>query len=450
MGRNAIADDQLPPNSPQSEQGVIGCLLMDSRAAYPECVNRIPSALVFFDIKHRALYEVIAEMADANELVDTITLSTRLSKTGKLRDVGGLEYVSELANAAPSAHNVGYYLEPVIDAYKRRLAMQRAAELRIGAMDQTKPIDDTIAESDRKLFDGPSMESETANKTILSEAVAEWEYAHQNPGQITGISSGLKGIDALTWGWQNEHLIIVGARPSVGKTSMLVGFADTAAVELGIPALVFSLESSKKEWLKRTVCRRARLDSSEMRKGKFWDDTFQKLGVAMAKVNKAPLYVVDRMLNISQIRSTARHYHRKHGIKLILLDYLQKTKPSRNRDTRTYEIAQVSEGLKEIAKELNLPVIAAAQLSRDSDKEKTRTPRLSDFRDSGSIEQDADVAFLLYREKNQHGLICAKNRDGETDIIPITYIPKYTRFEDGAPDTADPHPSEPNERDYDQ
>ena len=276
----------------------------------------------------------------------------------------------------------------------------------------------------------------------LDSAVAGWEYAFEHPGVHTGIDSGLVDLDNITWGFQPENLVVVGARPSQGKSAMLAGFALHSAVELKLPTLFFTLESSADELVRRMACSLARVEHQTMRWGKAADADFKKLTAAMARIRSAPLFINDTPgLNISQIKSIGRSFAKEHGIKVIHLDYIQKVRSDSKHEKRTYEVAQVSEGLKTMAKELKVPVIAAAQLNRELEKSTykkgdnreepppPRAPRLADFGDSGQIERDADVAILIWQKPDGVRLIVAKNRDGETRNVKAVFLRRITRFE---------------------
>ena len=293
----------------------------------------------------------------------------------------------------------------------------------------------------------PTPSPKTGNRVhqALEEAVTGWEYASQHPGVHTGIDSGLVDLDKVTWGWQPENLIVVGGRPSQGKSSLLAGFAMHAAIELKIPTLFFSLESSANEIVRRMACSLARVPHQTMREGEAVKSDYPKLTSAISRIRNAPLHINDTQgLNASQMRTIARGFVKENGIKLILVDYLQKMRADAKHEKRTYEVAQSSEGLKWMATELHLPIIAAAQLNRESEKSKyskkddrdkappTLPPRLADLRDSGSIEQDADVVILIWHKPDVSWLMVAKNRDGETKNVKTVFLREITRFENAS------------------
>jgi replicative DNA helicase len=268
------------------------------------------------------------------------------------------------------------------------------------------------------------------NLELCNEATEMWENASRHPHEISGISSGLTGLDRLTWGWQKKNLIIIGARPSHGKTAILMGFARTAAIENNIPTLFMTLESSPEELMRRLACQIAEADQQALRGGYASANDLQRLTVAMGKIHKAPFHFLDCSgWNINRMRSEARQYKNDYGIGLIVADYLQKVKATEKHEKRTYEVAQASEGLKEMAKENDVPVISAAQLNREPDKQKGRAPALSDLADSGQIERDADLVGLLHRDtEGKMYVLLAKHRDGPTGIVEVEFMKQCAKY----------------------
>jgi replicative DNA helicase len=267
---------------------------------------------------------------------------------------------------------------------------------------------------------------------VCAEIINEWQEAFDHPDTITGITSGLNDLDRLTWGWQKENLIIIGARPSQGKTAMLLGFAKASAVEQKLPTLFMTLESSPKELIKRLACQIASADQTALRSGMADERQMTRLIPAFSKITESPIYFANCTgFNISQLQNTARAYHQDKGVKLIIVDYLQKIKPSERNEKRTYEVAQASEGLKALATELEIPIISAAQINREPEKNKGRTPVLSDLADSGQIERDADIVGLIHKTDDAHLLILAKFRDGPTGSVYLHFRRECAMFCNG-------------------
>ena len=273
-------------------------------------------------------------------------------------------------------------------------------------------------------------------KTLASMAarvVDEWQAASEHPGELSGIPSGLIDLDRLTWGWQKQNLIVIGARPSQGKTAILIGFARHAAIEKSVPTVIFSLESSGEEIVRRILCQMTGADQSRMRGGEAQERDIANLPAAMGKLRRAPLKIVDCPgASITWLRTEAKRLSESMGAKLFLVDYLQKIKPTQRHEKKTYEIAQASEGLKEMAVECDAPVITAAQVNREPEKAKGRAPQLSDLADSGQIERDADIVGLLHEKKGERALILAKFRDGPQGYVPLAFNPSCARFDNFA------------------
>lgn len=268
---------------------------------------------------------------------------------------------------------------------------------------------------------------------ICNEILTEWEKAAENPGELTGITSGLKDLDRMTGGWQRENLIIVGARPSQGKTALLLSMARATALEGRIPTLFITLESSPKELMKRLACQEAMANQTRLRDGQPTERDLAGLVPAFKKIRNSPLWFSDCSgMSIVGIQAAARNIIKNYGIKLVIVDYLQKIKPAERHEKRTYEVAQASEGLKVLAKDMKLPVIAAAQLNREPEKQKGRRPFLSDLADSGQIERDADIVALLHKDKDGNELIVSKFRDGPTGMVRLYFNLPYGRFENAA------------------
>lgn len=317
-----------------------------------------------------------------------------------------------------------YIPELVAGAHRRKLRAALVEALETGDMANAV-----------SLLKQPTGKEKQLSKPQLSGlAIDEWETAFKNPGQLSGITTGLIDLDRLTWGWQPGQLIVIGARPSQGKTAMLLGFAR-ASMEAEIPTLFVTLESSPKELTKRLVCQMALVNQMDLRGGLSDERSMAKVAKAFHQFQKHPIWIADLTgKSIAVIQSSVKRMVENYGIKIIFVDYLQKIKPDAKHEKRTYEVAQASEGLKVLAKELNVPVITAAQLNREPDKNKGRPPMLSDLADSGQIERDADLVGLIYRTVKEGGevaysLLVSKFRDGPTGAVNLAYHPEYARFD---------------------
>lgn len=335
-----------------------------------------------------------------------------------------LARLGESAVPAQMVHDV--YLPELVQAVQRR-------KLRQALLEGMESDDFRKAAMLLRSFQPTTFKEPTKPETA-NEIISEWERAVENRGQISGITTGLDALDRLTWGWQDQQLIVIGARPSQGKTALLVGFARASAMA-NVPTLYVTMESSQKELTKRFICQMAQVNQMDLRGGVVGERDMEKIGMAFGEFKKRPIWIADLTgKSIATIQACVRRIVESYGIKIVLVDYLQKIKPDERHEKRTYEVAQTSEGLKILAKELNLPVITAAQLNREPDKNKGRPPMLSDLADSGQIERDADLVGLIYRKVNDAGkaefsLLVSKFRDGPTGSVPLEYCAGYARFD---------------------
>lgn len=427
--------DQLPPHSPEAEQGILGCVLLDDTLAgqlRPEW---------FYELKHREIADAILVLAAAAKPVDTMTVRVALREKGKLDEIGGQAYLSELADATPGPSMFSHWRGILEDKAKLRLV------IRVGTESAAKASEPGA--SGAEILDAFERDAlairraigkdtgETDLKATLSELTDDWDAVMAGSAP-PGIKTGFYDLDKLIGGLKPQQLFVIAARPSVGKTSLALNIAERVVLDDHLPVGFFSLEMSSKELLQRLVCGRARVDASRLNEGKPSEQDIRKLTVAQAAIFKAPLRIVDKGgLSMAQLTGLARHMTQQHELKLLIVDYLGLLRSGERSRSRYDETTLVSNGLKVLAKELNLPVIALAQLNRDSDRE-NRPPRLSDLRDSGAIEQDADIVALLHRGDDQTGdmqkvdLILAKQRNGRTGRVQLLFHRAFTRFESAA------------------
>jgi replicative DNA helicase len=330
-----------------------------------------------------------------------------------------------IENACPGSALEVTYLPELIEASRAR-RLDRAMK-------------DGNLELVQEILKRPMSNKQKTASQLCAAATEVWQEAAERPGELSGISSGLIDVDRLTWGWQPQQFIVIGARPSRGKTAMLVGFARHAAIACAIPTVIFTLESSAQELSRRILCQLTGADQSRLRGGMASERELASLPGAMTRYGKSPLHIVEcQGASIGWIQNEARKLRETMGIKLVCVDYLQKiTAPMRN-EKKTYEVAQVSGGLKALAVELNVPVISAAQLSREPEKAKDRFPQLSDLADCGQIERDADIVGMIHRKDQENWLVFNKVRDGATDTVKLSFLPHCARFDNLCPiDTAD-------------
>ena len=394
--------DRLPPHSPEAEQGVLGCILLSPNESLGECVGKFKSGgEVFYDLRHQTIYAALIEMCDERQAIDLITLQQRLKDKQLLDQVGGLSYLMALPNTVPSAANLSYYADIVLEKWRVRRMIQTctsaASRLYECEADTDAALDQV--EADILAVDETRGQTDTPQiKDLVNTAIAsiEDDWQRKTP---SGITTGFVDLDKMTNGFQPGDMIVIAARPSVGKTSMAMCIAEHVAVDQKLPVGVFSLEMTAESLVKRMLCSRARVDIRRIREGMMAERDFPKLASAAGQMSSAPLYIDDSSgLSILQLRAKARRMAQQHGIKLFVIDYLQLLRGVQRRaDNRQQEVADISSGIKGLAKELKVPIIVLSQLNREPEKRGPGTkPRLADLRESGSIEQDADFVGLLY------------------------------------------------------
>ena len=448
--QSPISVDRLPPHSPEAEQGVLGCVLLSPNECLGDCVGKFKSGSeVFYDLRHQTIYDALVEMWDARTPIDVITLQQRLKDKQLLEQVGGIAYLAGLPDTVPSAANLSYYLEIVHEKYLLRKMISTCAGVVGRVYDYEGDVDALLDEVEKDILriNESRVEASTATmKELVHKAIVQVEDFHQRQGMLTGVGTGFADFDKMTTGLHPGEMIVIAARPSMGKTSLAMNIAEHVALEQKLPVGVFSLEMSADALVLRMLCSRARVNLRNVREGFLAERDFPKLTGTAGKLSSAPLYIDDTAgLSILQLRAKARRMAQQHGVKLFVVDYLQLVhSTSRRAENRQQEIADISNGIKALAKELKVPVIVLSQLNRELEKRGPGTrPQLSDLRESGAIEQDADLVGLLYKEakETEDGepnfdedvlpvkLYIAKQRNGPTGDVNLTFLKSYTRFE---------------------
>src|SRR5712691_5650108 len=400
---NPLRVDRLPPHSIEAEQGVLGCAMLSPNECMGECIEKLKAASdVFYDLRHRSIYDVMVEMYDHKEAIDLITLQQRLKDRQQLEAVGGLAYLSALPDTVPTAANLGYYQEIVREKFILRKMIQACTEVVGRVYEYEGEVDALLDEVERDILRISEARVEASTNTIkdlVRRAITTIEDYHQRQGVLTGVGTGFADLDKMTSGLHEGEMIVIAARPSTGKTSLAMNIADWVAVDQRLPVGVFSLEMTAEALVLRMLCSRSRVNLRNITSGFLANQDFPKLTGAAGKLANAPLFIDDSAgLSILQLRAKARRMAQQYGIKLFVIDYLQLLhSTARRAENRQQEIADISNGIKSLAKELNVPVIVLSQLNREVEREKGRAPRLSDLRESGAIEQDADLVGLLYK-----------------------------------------------------
>jgi len=446
--------DRLPPHSKDAEEGVIGGILRDPDTLHD--VQQVLRAENFYYDAHQKVYQAICDLATENQPLDLVMLHERLKRTKQLEDIGGHKFLAELWESVPTGANVEYHAKIVRDTAMVRSLIHAGNEILRDSYDRTQSADELVSQAERKIMEiaNSGMVGETSTLTqTLHEAFTRLDARIGGNLAVSGLPTGYVELDNLTAGLQKNELVILAARPSVGKTAFALNIVRNIIADhppVGMPPVVifFSLEMARVELAERLLCCQSRVDSHKVRKGHLNSDDIQKLMDAGDVLRKAKLYIDDTPVrSMIQIAATSRRLHKKHeregGLRLVVIDYLQLIEPENRRDPRQEQVAQISRRLKFLARELEIPVVALAQVNRASEDRQDHKPRLSDLRESGSIEQDADTCMMLHRpgkfdgsEDNVLEIIIAKQRNGPTGDVTLTYLKQFNRYENYIADAA--------------
>ncbi len=443
--------DKTPPQNLEAEMSLLGAILIDKDALLK--IADIITPEDFYKSAHEKIFENILELFEKNEPIDLLTLSNRLNEKDLLSAIGGKTYLAQLTNTVPTSANAYQYAQIVNRKATRRRLLKASQEItKLSFEEEDDNVEKTLDIAQQYLF-GVSQTHMKENfspiKGVLGEAFDRIDELHKNKGQMRGLATGFYDLDNVLGGLQKSDLIVLAARPSVGKTSLALDMVRNIGSKLKAPVGLFSLEMSKEQLVDRLLCSEAGVDLWKLRTGNLSenpeDGDFPKIGRAMGVLSEAPIYIDDTAsLNIMQIRTKARRLQAEHGLSLIVIDYLQLMDSARkSSDGRVQEVAEITRGLKGIARELNIPVLALSQLSRVVEQSKPAIPKLSHLRESGSIEQDADVVMFIYRksadknyrdedippdEKNIAEIHISKHRNGPTGVVKTIFNPQFASF----------------------
>ena len=445
--------DRLPPHSPEAEQGVLGCVMLSPNDCMGQCIEKFKSEVeVFYDLRHQTIFSALVEMYDSREAIDVITLQQRLKNKQLLEEVGGITYLAALPDTVPSSANLSFYLDIVLEKSLLRKMIHTCTDVVGRVYDYEGEVDALLDEVERdilRISESREQRQTLTIKELVKQANTTIEDFHQRQGVLTGVGTGFADFDKMTSGLHGGEMVVIAARPSMGKTSLAMNIAEYVAIEQRLPVGVFSLEMTSESLVLRMLCSRSRVNLRNVREGFLAERDFPKLTGSAGKLANSPLFIDDSSaLSILQLRAKARRMSQQYGIKLFVIDYLQLLhSTARRAENRQQEIADISSGVKSLAKELNVPIIVLSQLNRELEREKNRKPRLSDLRESGAIEQDADVVGLLYKPSSGDeeesataaeedavpvNLLIAKQRNGPTGDVNLTFLKSYTRFESAA------------------
>lgn len=435
---------KLPPQNVDAEESIIGCLLLDKNALIK--VLDMLTAEDFYKPAHSIIFSKIIDLFEKRIAVDLVTLTEELQKSKQLEEVGGAAFVSSLVNSVPAAIHVEHYANIVKQkATLRRLitAAEKIAEI---SYDEKRAVEDTLDEAEQVIFEisQKNVRSDfTGIKTVLHNTFDRLEELEKNKGQVTGVPTGYVDLDKILGGLQKSDLLILAARPAMGKTSLTLNIAQNAAIS-GSSVGIFSLEMSKEQLVDRMLCAQAHLDLKKLRTGYINRDDYARLSDAMGVLGDAHVYIDDTpAINVLEMRTKCRRLQMDKGLDLVIIDYLQLMSGRKwASENRVQEISEISRSLKALARELNVPVIACSQLSRAVESRKPQIPQLSDLRESGSIEQDADIVMFIYRDDyynpetsdrpNTADIIIGKHRNGPTGSVHLYFHKELTRFENMA------------------
>ena len=431
--------ERLPPQSLDAEQAVLGALLVS-----PDGLSRIVDILDaehFYRKAHQVIYAAMMDLFDHNEPIDIVTVSQYLKDEGKLENVGGRAYITDLALSIATTANLEYYAKVVSEKALLRNLIKAGTEI-VGSCYEETDADVALDKAEHMIFtlaQRRSMNALVHIKDIVETSFQKIEERYENRDALSGVPSGFYDLDAMTSGWQPSDLVILAARPSMGKTAFVLNLAQHCGVEAGLPVAIFSLEMSKEQLVQRMLCAEAKIDANRLRTGHMHTNDWTHLAMAMGRLGEAPIYIDDSaMLNALEIRAKCRRLKSEmKGLGLVIIDYIQLMSGRKTTDNRVQEVSEISRSLKQLAREIKVPVIALSQLSRAVESRQNKRPMLSDLRESGSIEQDADIVMFIYRdeyynpETEQRGeaeIIIAKQRNGPVGTVELLYQSSITRF----------------------
>ncbi|MBE0467253.1 MAG: replicative DNA helicase [Candidatus Desulforudis sp.] len=430
--------ERLPPQSIDAEQAVLGAMFLE-----PEAIFRVMDIVRpedFYQHGHRMIYETAVTLQDEGEPVDLLTVTERLRKNGILEKIGGAAYVASLVELVPTAANVEYYARLIEEKALLRTLISVASRISEMGYDERETAQRLVDQAEQMILDLGARRGKAAFaslRELLALAWAKIEESYRNKGRIAGVSTGFTDLDRLLSGMQASDLLILAARPSMGKTALALNIAHYVA-EKQNPVLVFSLEMGKEQLVNRLLCAEARVDQYRLRTGNLRDEDWERLAGAKTRLQDMPLFIDDAAgASLRDIRARAKRMQAENGLALVIIDYVQLMQPNRRAENRQQEIAQISRGLKELAKDLDVPVLALSQLSRAVEQREKKRPQMSDLRESGSLEQDADVVMFIYREdyyrldtdrKGIAEIIVAKQRNGPVGTVELGFFKESPRF----------------------
>ncbi len=436
-----LSSEKVPPQNLEAERAVLGAMLLE-KEAIPKVLQIITNSDSFYSEMHRLIYEGIVSLFNKNKPVDVVALREEFRKKGKLKKVGGAAYLADLVNSVPTISNVDYYAQIVKEKQILRDLLRVSDSISSLVYENSLDLDATLDKAQSLIFNVAQQRIKTSYvhiKEVLTKTFERIETLYDRKEHITGIPTGFTELDRLTSGLQPSDLVVIAGRPSMGKTSFALNIAQYAGIEAQVPLVIFSLESAKEQLVERMLCSEARVNSQKLRTGFLSEEEWSRLTDAAGVLAEAPIYIDDTPnINVLELRAKARQLKAERNIKMIVVDYLQLMEGDKRMENRQQQISEISRSLKTLAKELYVPVVAISQLSRAVEQRQDKRPLLSDLRESGAIEQDADLVLSLYREyyytrkEEDEGtteIIINKQRHGPIGKVPLVFIKEYSRFE---------------------
>jgi replicative DNA helicase len=442
MARRATDRLRLPPHSVEAERSLLGGLMLDQRAW--DQVADVVGVNDFYRADHRAIFETIASLVERDQTPDAVVVSEQLERENRLEIAGGIEYLARLVEETPSAANVRAYARIVRDHAMLRMLIEIGGDIAASAHDsEGRPVSELVDLAEQRVFEIADRGAGSAGfkplKEILPGAIDRLDVLSHSDEEITGVATGFAAMDDMTAGLQRGDLIVVAGRPSMGKTTLAVNIAENAAIGHQVPTAIFSMEMSAEQLTFRMIGSIGRVNQGSLRRGKLSDEDWSRIDSAVSMMSRAPIFIDDSpALSPTEVRARSRRLKREHNLGLIVVDYLQLMQVSGTVENRATEISEISRGLKALAKELNVPVIALSQLNRSVEQRVDKKPVMSDLRESGAIEQDADVIVFIYREevydketprKGVADIIIGKQRNGPVGEFHLTFLGEFTKFE---------------------
>ncbi len=438
---------RVPPHSQEAEICVLGSVLIDNRA-----LNRALEWIAPEDLyrnAHRVIFSAMMSLADGGEPIDQITLMERIQGKGQLETVGGPAAIAALVDSVPTSANVENYAKIVREKAILRRLIEAGHDIVESSLEAVRDVDEIVDVAQRRIFEVAERRikgSLVPTRELVRSSFEIIEQLHEKKSLVTGVPSSFDDLDKLTSGFQKSDLIIVAARPSMGKTSFVLNVAQRAAIDYGLTVAVFSIEMSAMQIIMRMLCAEGRVDATRLRSGFLSSDNWTDLTRAAGSISEAPIYIDDSAnLTVTELKAKARRLKSEHGLDLVIVDYLQLMQGRRDAERRDLEVGEISRALKGLAKEMNVPVIAVSQLRRAVEDRPSKKPQLSDLRESGALEQDADVILFIYREelyqrakgeeasedvKGTAEIIIGKQRNGPVGEVKLAFLKKYSRFDD--------------------